>query len=50
MTFSLPFSTFCRPNSSLRIQFSSASCAHPSQDGLWWTEGIAMVKHHYQGC
>jgi len=23
----------------LRIRFSSASRAHPSQEGLWWTEG-----------
>jgi len=23
----------------VRILFSSASRAHPSQDGLWWTEG-----------
>jgi len=29
---------FFRPNF-LLILFSSASRAHPSQEGLWWTEG-----------
>jgi len=24
---------------SFHIIFSLASCAHPSQEGLWWTEG-----------
>ena len=42
-----PWLCFFRPNS-LHILFSSASRAHLSQEGLWWTEGSCSVKHHCQ--
>jgi len=38
MTLKLFLATFCERNS-LHILFSSASHAHLSQEGLWWTEG-----------
>ena len=39
MTLSFSLATFCWPNPLLALSFlSSASCAHPSHQGLWWTE------------
>jgi len=38
MTLSLSLATFLSTKF-FRIRFSSASRAHPSQEGLWWTEG-----------
>jgi len=35
MTLSLSLATFCY----FRIRFSSETRAHPSQEGMWWTEG-----------
>ena len=36
---SLFLATFCWPNPLSTFSFlSSASCAHPPQEGLWWTE------------
>jgi len=39
MAFSLSLATFVSIELSFHILFSSASRAHPSQEGLWWTEG-----------
>jgi len=32
-----------------RIRFSSASRAHPSQEGLWWTEGSCGQRRRQGG-
>jgi len=34
-----PFLGYVLSNKFFRIRFSSASRAHTSQEGLWWTEG-----------
>jgi len=38
MALSLYLDTFYRPKSLCAFYFHSASHAHPSQEGLWWTE------------
>ena len=39
MTLNLSFATFFSNKLTCRIPLSSAPRAHPSQKGLWWTEG-----------
>jgi len=35
---------------SFHIIFSSASCAHSSQEGSWWRGQLQWCKHQQQGC
>jgi len=56
MTLRLFLAKLCWPNPLFALSFlSSASCAHPSQEGFWWTEGscsdgMLSSNTHYQGC
>jgi len=43
MTLSLSLAAFSSTKLSFHVVFSSASRAHPSQEGLWWTEGSCIV-------